>query len=87
MDLGNVVKTINTIKELMVEMEKPECDEWKFEELKAILEAIGKDSELYSKYEEIYIVAADSLMFAGVSLAKYKCDPIRKHVPVYKVEE
>ena len=86
MDLTNIEATKNLIEELVAEVEKPGCDNKRITELKDILEEIGKDSNLYSKYRDIYDDAADALMLAGVSADECSCDPLRKHTPADKTE-
>ncbi|HUY00912.1 MAG TPA: hypothetical protein VMV49_15225 [Candidatus Deferrimicrobium sp.] len=84
MDLKNIKETKELIKSLIKEVEAPGCEGKKIKELKEILEQIGKNSDLYAQYQDIYSDAADALMFAGISADECSCDPLRKHIPIDK---
>jgi DNA-binding transcriptional regulator GbsR (MarR family) len=84
MDIKNIEETKKLIKSLMDEIEAPGCENKRINELKDILEKIGKNSTLYAKYQDIYSDAADTLMFAGVTADQCSCDPLRKHTPIDK---
>ncbi len=86
-DIENVEVTRKYIMDLIKELEKMGCDDKKISELKEILEEIGGNKRLYSKYEDIYSEAADALMLAGISAEDCKCDPLRKHIPLDKKTE
>jgi len=80
-DLANIEEKIKQIKLLMRELENAEPDIYKIQKLKTILNEIGIQKELYTKFKNLFDAAAEVLISASIEANARKCDPTQKRPP------